>query len=839
MVAMALILLAPIAKASQPTLIRSFSDQVVTSSTPSIVDLKNYLKADPSTNMVRVTTSLTGSNGVPLGFTLQLFPSNAPATVANFLEYINNGAYTDSLIHRVYALGQTSNNQPTNLIVQAGGFQSSNLNDLAIYETPTLSPIALEYALPNAYGTIAMARTADPNSATSQFFINDGDNSDILGTNNGGGYAVFGQVIGNGMSVVDKIAALTTYNLQGIYTNFPFSDTPLFGITNGQSILNPNNLVYFTRIATIPYFATSSDPSSYQTLLSNSTLTITCLTNHPASPSTISIYATDTNGLFTNTSFQVWNQTNANRPINYPIYSNQPYSPNGFDMPFYPTTSDGTPVPPQEIHFSDAVFSGYTNGYNHFNFVGAGTVSFTYVQPGNFFYKAVTNTSTFIVSKGSQTITFPPIATNGFSTNPFTFSDPPTASSGLPVSVTIQPNSPLKVVNNKFVMTGLGNVTLVANQAGNNNYLPASSVSNSFLIVQGSQSITFPTIRNIPLPSAPFKLNATASSGLPVSYALVGSNNPATLTNGNTLKINAPGLITIVANQAGTNLFSPAPPVTNSFRSGSNQTIAPFARIAGGTYVNPSTNLTIKIPKSSSGLPVVLSVKSGPAATNGSNSISITGAGTIVLAANQIGNSTYFAAPEVTTSIIVAKATQKIAPFSNLPTALTNGMHFTVIPPVSTDTNSPVTVVASGAGRTSSPNTVTLTNAGKLILTATNAGDSNYLPVSISTNLPVAIGNQTITFPSIDSQYIGTTLSLTATSSSRLPVTYSIKADSTNNILKSNAIILNGFGGVTVIAKQAGNSGWHPAAPVTNNFSVIPDPGSNGGGGVIIVNGNH
>jgi hypothetical protein len=90
MVAMALILLAPIAKASQPTLIRSFLDQVVISSTPSIVDLKNYLKADPSTNMVRVTTSLTGSNGVPLGFTLQLFPSNAPATVANFLEYINN-----------------------------------------------------------------------------------------------------------------------------------------------------------------------------------------------------------------------------------------------------------------------------------------------------------------------------------------------------------------------------------------------------------------------------------------------------------------------------------------------------------------------------------------------------------------------------------------------------------------------------------------------------------------------------------------------------------------------------------------------------------------------------
>ena len=838
---MALIILAPVVEATQPTLIHSLTDQVVTSSSSYSVDLQHYFKVDPSTNMVRVTTSMNSSNGVPLGFTIQLFPSNAPVTVANFLEYINNGSYIDTLIHRVFALGQTTNNLPTNKIVQGGGFQSSNLNDIfAIYETPTLSPIALEYSLPNSYGTIAMARTSDPNSATSQFFINAGDNSDILGTNNGGGYAVFGQVVGNGMSVVDKIAALTTYNLQGIYTNFPFSDTPLDGVTNGQSTLNPNNLVYFTRLATIPYFATSSDPSNYQTLLSNSRLTITCVTNNPAAPSTISIYATDTNGLFTNTSFQVWNKTNANRPINYPVYSNQGYTLNGFDMPFYPTTSDGTPVPPQDIHFSGpVVFSGYTNGSNHFNFTGTGMVSFTYIQPGNFFYKAVTNTSTFIVSKGSQTITFPSIPTNGFSTNPFTFSSPPTASSGLPVSVTIQPNSPLKVVNNKFVMTGLGNVTLEANQTGNNNYLAASPVSSSFTIVQGSQSITFPTIRNTPLPSAPFKLNATASSGLPVSYALVGANNPATLINGNTLKINGPGLISIVANQAGTNLFSPALPVTNSFRAGSNQTIAPFAPIKGRTYVNPSSTLTINVPKSSSGLPVVVSVKSGPASMNGPNVILITGAGTIVLGADQSGNSTYFAAPEVTTSFNVAKAAQQISPFTNLPIALTNGMHFTVTPPVSTDTNTPVTILASGAGIISSLNTVTLNNSGKLILTATNAGDRNYLPISISANLPVAIGNQTITFPSIDSPYIGTTLSLMATSSSGLPVTYSINADSSNNILKSNTIILNGFGGVTVVAKQNGGSGWNPAAPVTNSFWVIPDPGSSGGGGVITVNGNH
>ena len=166
-------------------------------------------------------------------------------------------------------------------------------------------------------------------------------------------------------------------------------------------------------------------------------------------------------------------------------------------------------------------------------------------------------------------------------------------------------------------------------------------------------------------------------------------------------------------------------------------------------------------------------------------------------------------------------------------------MHFTVTPPVSTDTNTPVTILASGAGIISSLNTVTLNNSGKLILTATNAGDRNYLPISISANLPVAIGKQTITFPSIDSQYIGTTLSLMATSSSGLPVTYSINADSSNNILKSNTIILNGFGGVTVVAKQNGGSGWNPATPVTNSFSVIPDPGNSGGGGVIIVNGNH
>lgn len=119
----------------------------------------------------------------------------APATVANFLAYARNGFYADTIFHRVIP----------GFMIQGGGMTEG------MERKPTRAPITNESdnGLSNARGTLAMARTSDPDSATSQFFINLTDNARLDGQKGQAGYTVFGRVT-DGMDVVDRIAAVET-----------------------------------------------------------------------------------------------------------------------------------------------------------------------------------------------------------------------------------------------------------------------------------------------------------------------------------------------------------------------------------------------------------------------------------------------------------------------------------------------------------------------------------------------------------------------------------------------------------------------------------------------------
>lgn len=131
----------------------------------------------------------------------------APKSAANFVEYVKDKHYDGTVFHRVI----------DNFMIQAGGMTA------AMVEKPTRAPIPLESrnGLRNTRGTVAMARTMDPNSATSQFFINVGDNAflDQSNARDGNGYAVFGKVV-EGLEVVDKIKAVPTGN-KGPHQNVP------------------------------------------------------------------------------------------------------------------------------------------------------------------------------------------------------------------------------------------------------------------------------------------------------------------------------------------------------------------------------------------------------------------------------------------------------------------------------------------------------------------------------------------------------------------------------------------------------------------------------------------
>jgi cyclophilin family peptidyl-prolyl cis-trans isomerase len=137
--------------------------------------------------------------------TLELYKKEAPKTVDNFLAYVKTKHFDGTIFHRVIA----------NFMIQGGGM------DKTLHEKPTLPPIANEAGngLSNLLGTVAMARTDDPNSATAQFFINVKDNKFLDKSAQSAGYAVFGKVI-EGMPVVEKIKAVKT-TTQGDYENVP------------------------------------------------------------------------------------------------------------------------------------------------------------------------------------------------------------------------------------------------------------------------------------------------------------------------------------------------------------------------------------------------------------------------------------------------------------------------------------------------------------------------------------------------------------------------------------------------------------------------------------------
>ena len=135
--------------------------------------------------------------------TIQLDAAKAPNTVKNFLEYVKNGSFDNTIFHRVIP----------NFMIQGGGFEPG------MKQKPTLAPIQNEAAngLKNDKYTVAMARTGDPHSATAQFFINTKDNDFLNYTASnpqGFGYCVFGKVV-EGMDVVDAIGKVKTGNSGG------------------------------------------------------------------------------------------------------------------------------------------------------------------------------------------------------------------------------------------------------------------------------------------------------------------------------------------------------------------------------------------------------------------------------------------------------------------------------------------------------------------------------------------------------------------------------------------------------------------------------------------------
>ncbi len=162
---------------------------------------------------------------------VNLYDNATPATVANFLAYVENGNYNEVIFHR----------SVPGFVVQGGGFAFNTQNGqvAAIAANPAVTN---EPVFANVRGTIAMAKLGgDPNSATNQWFFNLDNNTASLDEQNGG-FTAFGEVVGNGMAVLDAIAALQRFNLTGTLGS-AFAEVPLQGDTNNSPLDATNYII--------------------------------------------------------------------------------------------------------------------------------------------------------------------------------------------------------------------------------------------------------------------------------------------------------------------------------------------------------------------------------------------------------------------------------------------------------------------------------------------------------------------------------------------------------------------------------------------------------------------
>ena len=171
-------------------------------------------------------------------FDVELYDVDKPLTTKNFLRYVQDGLYTNMIFHRAVA----------NFVIQGGGFTADRgTTNTFVYSIPTYAPVTNEFKVgpfhSNVYGTIAMAKTSDPNSATSQFFFNLANNAASLdSTNNSGGFTVFGRII-SGTNILNLLNArpqnttIKVVNLVGV-----LSETPVLYSTTGP--VNASDLIY-------------------------------------------------------------------------------------------------------------------------------------------------------------------------------------------------------------------------------------------------------------------------------------------------------------------------------------------------------------------------------------------------------------------------------------------------------------------------------------------------------------------------------------------------------------------------------------------------------------------
>jgi cyclophilin family peptidyl-prolyl cis-trans isomerase len=279
---------------------------------PSSIDVSNAFSDPDVSDAVRFTT-------VAGNIDIALLGSQKPATVANFLKYVDQGRYfiQDPRTHQTAST--FFHRSLPGFIIQGGGLLgtvNSTSNGIAATLVQTFDPIQNEPGISNKRGTIGMAQNgSDANTATSQWFINLADNTALDSRNNNAGpYTVFGRIGNNTMTTVDAIAALPWFNFGGVFSNLPLRDYTQNDYNSGTApqVGNLVSIPAISHISTLTYSA-SSDNGNVALTVSGANM---LLTGKSVGTAHVTVTATDLDGASISQQFTV-NVTNGpGRPVN-------------------------------------------------------------------------------------------------------------------------------------------------------------------------------------------------------------------------------------------------------------------------------------------------------------------------------------------------------------------------------------------------------------------------------------------------------------------------------------------------------------------------------------------
>ncbi len=446
--------------------------------------------------------------------------------------------------------------------------------------------------------------------------------------------------------------------------------------------------------------------------------------------------------------------------------------------------------------------------------VGAGEVTITAKQDGNINFEAATELSkTITIAKLDQTITWnQEFAADMTIGN--TVDLTATASSKEEIVYTSSNEAVATIAGNVLTIVGVGEATITATQAGNNNYNPATEVAKSLTIAKLNQTITWNQDLSTLQIGASKTLDAVASSALEVTYS--SSNEAVASINGSTIVINGEGTVVVTAIQAGNDTYN-AVAVEKTFTFGRTMQTITWNDDLSALEIKDTVILTAT---SDANLAVVYTIDNSAVATIEGNMLIIVGAGVANITASQPGNETYNSA-SVTKSISIVHLTQTIEWAQDI-TGLTLGSEPIVLTAtatsgldvVYTSSNTAVALIKEG-------NMLEIVGAGEAVITARQVGNNQYTAAELAQTLNIAKLDQTISW---EQDLSNITLAdnfveLTATTTSGLPIVYTTSNDAVAQI-QGNILSVIGEGEAVITATCLGNENYNDAVAVEKTLSI-------------------